>query len=132
MHLLTASGDDHCPVMKLWDLRASMSMPLGTMEGHGSGVLGMDWCPHDESLVISCGKDNRTILWDVNSLSMICDLPNEEVKEVVNDVNGTKDKVSSQELYGNAMPSGLSSNQQKRYDVKWSPLRRGGHFDMFV
>jgi protein transport protein SEC31 len=125
MHLLTASGDDHCPVLKLWDLRASMSMPLATMEGHGSGVLGMDWCPHDESLVISCGKDNRTILWDVNSLSMICDLPNEEVKEVVNDVNGTKDKVSSQELYGNAMPSGLISNQQKRYDVKWSPLRRG-------
>ena len=130
MHLLTASGDDHCPVMKLWDLRASMSMPLGTMEGHGSGVLGMDWCPHDESLVISCGKDNRTILWDVHSLSMICDLPNaneeQEEKEVVNDVgHGTKDKVSSQELYGNAMPSGLSSNQHKRYDVKWSPLRRG-------
>jgi len=151
MHLLTASGDDHCPVMKLWDLRASMSMPLATMEGHGSGILGMDWCPHDDSLVVSCGKDNRTILWDVNSLRMICDLPNanDDEKEAVeenndgagnghangnvnaNDNNGmtninTKgEKVSSQELYGNAIPSGLTSNQQKRYDVQWSPLRRG-------
>jgi len=33
--------------------------------------------------------------------------------------------VSSQELYGSSMQSGLSSNQQRRYDVQWSPIRRG-------
>jgi len=119
MHIITASGDDRSPVLKLWDLRASMSMPLATLEGHQQGIMSMDWCPHDETLLVSCGKDNRTILWDVHTLQSIAELPNDEVKHEVNA------SASSQELYGSAMPSGLSSSQQKRYSVKWSPIRRG-------
>jgi protein transport protein SEC31 len=120
MHIITASGDDRSPVLKLWDLRASMSMPLASLEGHNRGILSMDWCPHDETLLVSCGKDNRTILWDVHTLQSIAELPNDD--EMKREVNAN---ASSQELYGSAMPSGLSSSQQKRYSVKWSPIRRG-------
>ena len=52
-HLLTASNDDRNPVIKLWDLRSSTSMPLATLTGHTQGVLSMSWCPHDEHLLVS-------------------------------------------------------------------------------
>jgi len=113
MHLITASSDDRSPVLKLWDLRASMSMPLATLEGHAQGILSLAWCPHDMSLLLSCGKDNRTLLWDVNTLKPIADIPNED------DTQNAGASASS--LYG----GGLSSSQQKRYDVQWSPVRRG-------
>lgn len=53
LHLITASSDDRNPVMKLWDLRASTSMPLTTLQGHSKGILKIAWCPHDESLLLS-------------------------------------------------------------------------------
>ena len=53
LHLLTASADDRNPVLKLWDLRASTSMPLATLAGHQSGILSIAWCPHDEHLLLS-------------------------------------------------------------------------------
>lgn len=53
LHLLTASADDHNPVIKLWDLRASTSMPLTTLSGHTQGILRMAWCPHDDHLLLS-------------------------------------------------------------------------------
>lgn len=53
LHLLTASADDRNPVLKLWDLRASTSMPLATLAGHTAGILSMAWCPHDEHIVLS-------------------------------------------------------------------------------
>ena len=31
------------------------------------GVLGMSWCPQDSSFLLSSGKDNRTLCWDVNA-----------------------------------------------------------------
>lgn len=52
-HLLTASADDHNPVIKLWDLRASTSMPLATLAGHSQGIISMAWCPHDDHLLLS-------------------------------------------------------------------------------
>ena len=53
LHLLTASADDRNPVIKLWDLRSSTSMPLTTLTGHSQGILSMAWCPHDEHLLLS-------------------------------------------------------------------------------
>jgi protein transport protein SEC31 len=52
-HLLTALNDDRNPVIKLWDLRSSTSMPLATLSGHSQGILSMSWCPHDEHLLLS-------------------------------------------------------------------------------
>jgi hypothetical protein len=33
LHLVTSSGDDKNPVLKLWDLRSSTSLPLATLQG---------------------------------------------------------------------------------------------------
>ena len=53
LQLLTASADDRNPVIKVWDLRTSTSMPLATLSGHSQGILSMAWCPHDEHLLLS-------------------------------------------------------------------------------
>jgi WD40 repeat protein len=36
LHLVTSSGDDKNPVLKLWDLRSSTSLPLATLQGKES------------------------------------------------------------------------------------------------
>ena len=123
MHLLTSSADDRNPVIKLWDLRASMSMPLATTEGayggHEKGILSMDWCPFDESLLVSCGKDDKTFLWDLVSFRPICEIPKDDDSNQ-QPMNGGMGESTSHNI-----GSGLSTSQQKRYDVKWSPIRRG-------
>lgn len=53
LHLLTASGDDRNPTLKVWDLRTSTSMPLASLSGHSLGILSADWCPHDDTLLVS-------------------------------------------------------------------------------
>ncbi len=122
LHMMTASEGGGG--LKLWDLRASTSMPLTTLEGgHAGGVLSMDWCPHDDTLLVSCGNDNRTLLWDLYTLRPIAEIPNE------NEANTHYSKQQQQqqqmqqpsEFYG----GGLGSSQQKRYAVSWSPIRRG-------
>lgn len=53
LQLLTATADDRNPVIKVWDLRTSTSMPLATLSAHSQGILSMAWCPHDEHLLLS-------------------------------------------------------------------------------
>eukprot|EP00536_Pseudo-nitzschia_multiseries_P003977 jgi/Psemu1/253120/estExt_Genewise1Plus.C_630102 len=113
-HLLTASNDDRSPVIKLWDLRSSTSMPLATLAGHSQGILSMSWCPHDEHLLISSGKDNRTILWDLYTMAPIGEIPNDSTES-----QQTAGGMTEQSMFG------LASSQQRRFDVKWSPINRG-------
>lgn len=61
--LLTATPDDNTPVILLWDLRNS-NAPERTLQGHEQGVLSLSWCEQDADLLLSCGKDNRTLLWN--------------------------------------------------------------------
>ena len=70
-----------------------------------------------DDFTCSCGKDNRTILWDLFTLQPIADIPNEEAEKQAVDIQ----KSSSAELFSGS----LSSSQQKRYDVQWSPWKRG-------
>ncbi|CAN0336500.1 unnamed protein product, partial [Discosporangium mesarthrocarpum] len=70
-----ASGDDNNPVLKLWDLRSSTTLPLATLSGHSQGILSVGWCPFGEVLLMSCAKDNRTLLWDLYSLQAVYELP---------------------------------------------------------
>lgn len=118
LHLLTASLDDRNPVLKLWDLRASTSMPLATLTGHTKGILKTSWCPHDDTLLLSCGKDNRTILWDLFALRPIADVPNDIPTESPEDMQNSQ----SGAMFG---ASGLAPAQQRRYDIQWSPMKRG-------
>ncbi|RMZ88959.1 hypothetical protein DV736_g3816, partial [Chaetothyriales sp. CBS 134916] len=61
--LITAVPLEQEPVILVWDLRNS-NAPERTLRGHDSGVLSLSWCPQDSDLLLSCGKDNRTILWN--------------------------------------------------------------------
>lgn len=110
LHLVTASGDDKNPVLKLWDLRSSTSLPLATLQGHKEGILSVSWCPTDPSLLLSCGKDNRTILWDLFHLQPVYDLPSVQTQ-------ADQNSDASEGMFG-----GLASSAgQRRYHVSWSP-----------
>eukprot|EP00636_Phaeomonas_parva_P017732 CAMPEP_0118852002 /NCGR_PEP_ID=MMETSP1163-20130328/1209_1 /TAXON_ID=124430 /ORGANISM="Phaeomonas parva, Strain CCMP2877" /LENGTH=322 /DNA_ID=CAMNT_0006784401 /DNA_START=142 /DNA_END=1107 /DNA_ORIENTATION=+ len=76
-HLITASSDDQNPVVRLFDLRSSTDLPLTECRGHTQGVLSLSWCPHDTSLIMTCGKDNRTLLWDLHLATPVYELGTE-------------------------------------------------------
>lgn len=61
--LLTSTPDDSTPVIFLWDLRNS-NAPERVLQGHEQGVLSLSWCQHDSDLLLSCGKDNKVIIWN--------------------------------------------------------------------
>ncbi|KAK6504744.1 protein transport protein S31 [Arthrobotrys musiformis] len=72
--LLTALPDDSNPVVMLWDLR-NANAPEKILTGHDQGVLSLDWCKHDPNILLSSGKDNRTICWNPNSGEMLGEFP---------------------------------------------------------
>ncbi|KAI0999181.1 Protein transport protein [Podosphaera aphanis] len=72
--LITATPDDTCPVIYLWDLR-NANAPECTLQGHHHGVLSISWCRQDDNLLISCGKDNRTLLWNPKSGELLGEFP---------------------------------------------------------
>ncbi|CAE6536089.1 unnamed protein product [Rhizoctonia solani] len=72
--LITASEDDSQPVIMLWDLRNARA-PEKILQGHDRGVLSISWCPQDPELLLSCGKDNRTLVWNPNSGDIVGQLP---------------------------------------------------------
>ena len=119
LHIVTASGDDKNPVIKLWDLRSSTSLPLATLQGHKEGVLSLSWCPTDASLLLSCGKDNRTILWDLFHLQPVYDLPSASAAQANEEPNAESE---SSRLFGGLA---ASSAGQRRYHVSWSPCLPG-------
>lgn len=75
--LAIACEDDHSPVIELWDLRQAYE-PLKELkgpEGHAKGILALSWCPDDSNLLLSCGKDNRCIVWNPNTGETLGELP---------------------------------------------------------
>lgn len=62
--IATASNLDSEPAIMVWDLRNS-NVPLNVLsQGHGRGILSLDWCKQDENLLLSSGRDNSSILWN--------------------------------------------------------------------
>ncbi|KTW27849.1 uncharacterized protein T551_02816 [Pneumocystis jirovecii RU7] len=72
--IVTASEDDTTPVVLMWDLRNSHA-PEKVLSGHEAGILSVSWCKHDSGLLLSCGKDNRTLCWDPFSGELIGEFP---------------------------------------------------------
>ncbi|KAK6500833.1 protein transport protein S31 [Arthrobotrys conoides] len=72
--LLTALPDDSNPVIMVWDLR-NANAPEKILTGHDQGVLSLDWCAHDPDILLSSGKDNRTICWNPNSGETLGEFP---------------------------------------------------------
>ncbi|KAH8699269.1 hypothetical protein BGW36DRAFT_377618 [Talaromyces proteolyticus] len=61
--LVTSIPLESDPVILVWDLRNSHA-PERVLKGHESGVLSLSWCAQDPDLLLSSGKDNRTICWN--------------------------------------------------------------------
>ncbi|WWC68183.1 uncharacterized protein I206_102106 [Kwoniella pini CBS 10737] len=72
--LITASEDDESPIIMLWDLRNTRA-PEKILSGHHKGVLSVAWCKQDADLLLSCGKDNRTLCWNPQTGEIIGELP---------------------------------------------------------
>ena len=72
--LITASEDDESPIIMLWDLRNTRA-PERILSGHQKGVLSVAWCPYDPDLLLSCGKDNRTLCWNPQTGDIVAELP---------------------------------------------------------
>jgi protein transport protein SEC31 len=132
LNFVTAGGDDKNPVIKLWDLRSSTSLPLATLQGHTEGVLSVSWCPSDTSLLLSCGKDNRTLLWDLFHLQVAYELPTagSSLRSPSCDggFGGGSGGGDASSVFGGgaqqdtSMFGGLASAAgSRRYEVDWSP-----------
>ena len=37
---------------------------LVLVAGHTRGILAMSWCPFDPGMLLTCGKDDRTLCWN--------------------------------------------------------------------
>ncbi|KAJ2889168.1 protein transport protein S31, partial [Coemansia aciculifera] len=72
--LVTASADDSNPVIMLWDLR-NANAPSQTFGGHQRGILSLSWCRKDAGLLLSSGKDNRTVCWNPATGAVVGELP---------------------------------------------------------
>ena len=72
--LITAVPLDTDPLILVWDLRNS-NAPEKVLRGHEGGVLSLSWCQQDSDLLLSCGKDNRTICWNPQTGESYGDFP---------------------------------------------------------
>ncbi|CAH7678466.1 hypothetical protein BY996DRAFT_4633921 [Phakopsora pachyrhizi] len=72
--LATCSEDDGSPIVLVWDLRNARA-PEKILAGHEKGVLNLSWCRMDSDLLVSCGKDCRTICWNPSSGEIVAELP---------------------------------------------------------
>lgn len=73
MHIAAASDDDEAPLVNIWDLHMTIA-PKSTLKGHQRGIMGISWCQQDKSLMLSTGKDNRTLCWDINTSSVVSEI----------------------------------------------------------
>ncbi|KAL9013615.1 MAG: hypothetical protein Q9173_001702 [Seirophora scorigena] len=72
--LVTATPLDTDPLILVWDLR-NANAPERVLRGHDGGVLSLSWCAHDNDLLVSCGKDNRTICWNPQTAEAYGEFP---------------------------------------------------------
>jgi len=71
---VAVATDDPKPVIQTWDLRKAVA-PTRTLTGHTGGVLSLSWCPMDSNLLMSCGRDGRTVCWNPNTGDILQELP---------------------------------------------------------
>lgn len=72
--LITAIPHDTDPLILVWDLR-NTNAPERILKGHDGGVLSVSWCQQDNDLLLSCGKDNRTVCWNPQTGESYGDFP---------------------------------------------------------
>ena len=68
------SEDDERPIIQLWDVRHAQQ-PYQIIEGHNSGISDLVWNKVDPRLLLSCGKDGQSLLFDVKSSAKVGEIP---------------------------------------------------------
>eukprot|EP00158_Paraphelidium_tribonemae_P009299 Partr_v1_DN28826_c1_g1_i2_m33167 putative Component of the coat protein complex II (COPII) which promotes the formation of transport vesicles from the endoplasmic reticulum (ER). The coat has two main functions, the physical deformation of the endoplasmic reticulum membrane into vesicles and the selection of cargo molecules len=72
--MATASDDDSVPAIYLWDVRNAHA-PIKVLSGHHKGVMSLSWSAKDSDLLLSCGKDNRTLCWNPSAGEVVGEFP---------------------------------------------------------
>ncbi|GMM56345.1 Sec31 protein [Maudiozyma humilis] len=71
----TASGNDADPIVAVWDLREA-NKPLQVLRGaHSKGIMSLDWCAHDDALMLTAGRDNSVMLWNPDDGQLLSQFP---------------------------------------------------------
>ena len=71
---LAVAKDHATNNLQLWDLRKSLA-PIQLMKGHTAGILDLSWSAYDPNLLLSGGKDGKTICWNPNQGEIITEFP---------------------------------------------------------
>lgn len=79
VNLITTCDDDSNPVIHCWDLKNYLA-PSHTLTGHTAGVMSASFCPQDHKMLLSSGRDGKTLLWD---------LEKNQLRSEVDNSNGT-------------------------------------------
>jgi protein transport protein SEC31 len=72
--IAVASDSDQAPFVQIWDLKQA-NQPVYSHAVHSAGVTSLSWSPFDSSLLLSCGKDNRTLCLSPTTGAVTCELP---------------------------------------------------------
>ena len=111
-HSVAVENDNH-PAIRIWDLRVSTASPISELTGHHKGVLGLSWCPFDDSFLLSCGKDNRVLLWDVKSCSLI------------EEVEGSAEEQAAPQDATMFFTSMSAASATRKTQIDWCPVYPG-------
>jgi protein transport protein SEC31 len=114
LHLLTAAA--RSPSIQIWDLGNSNTVPYATLSGHASGIFRAAWCPHDDSYAVTVSEDNRTLVWDLQSMSAVAEIPHDA------EATAQATTTTANTLFSSG---GFQEQKQLRDNIKWSPFQRG-------
>ncbi|CAG8490660.1 13439_t:CDS:10 [Cetraspora pellucida] len=110
--IITASEDDNNPVIVVWDVRNAHA-PEKVLTGHEKGILSLSWCQKDADLLLSCGKDNRTLCWNPRTAEIIGENSFSNWAFDVQWCTGNPYLLASASLDGKISVHSLQSNQDK-------------------
>eukprot|EP00392_Amoebophrya_sp_AT5.2_P018700 g19306.t1 len=98
--LIVAYDDDRLPGFQIWDLRQP-SYPFREINfGHSKGITKIAWAHDDPELLLSTGRDNRTICWVLG-------------------LGGNGQQRSEPEIFCDV------SNVSNNTDISWAPMLKG-------
>jgi protein transport protein SEC31 len=72
--IAVASDSDQAPFVQIWDLKQA-NQPVFTHSVHSAGITSLSWSPFDSSLLLTSGKDNRTLCMSPLTGAVTCELP---------------------------------------------------------
>jgi protein transport protein SEC31 len=72
---LVANDDDSSPSLNIWDLRNPNSPVCTFPDIHYSGILGVTWSLNDPSMIVSSGRDFRTVVLNYKTGETILEIP---------------------------------------------------------